>query len=37
MAAIKKGVFKISCRGGFLHINGVLAVTTLLPYKTGPC
>ena len=31
------GVFKVSCRGGFLRINGMLAVTTLLPYETGPC
>jgi hypothetical protein len=31
------GVFKVRGRGGFLRINGVLAGTTLLPYKTGPC
>jgi hypothetical protein len=31
------GVFKVSCRGGFLRINGMLAVATLLPHETGPC
>jgi hypothetical protein len=31
------GCITISCRGGFLRINGVLAVATLLPYKPGLC